>query len=391
MSGKQFEYKNLQVGKLELDLVKPEDAKGISQGTDYLFHGGTMVRGVVVDGESIRPTDRFWTSLYSRFGLNKAFFKFFDHTEVFQRVADVDPTGMIRICVERDTATGDARLLAATGLNKPVVVYDDLLELLENFNVQEGISYDNGIVTSTHAPRVGSNPFSLAGDKFSNKFVLHCPVDGFGSPNVYLSLLRWICGNGMVGYANSFKTALSLGAGGDNIRYTLARTLDSFNNDEGYAVLRDRFETAANSHASLREQQQLYKVLLNLQNDTKLRQTIGGGNASPAEVLMKRYEDMTGRPYDMYYRDPNMLSEKRQRSLPVECRVYDMMNFATELATHNLTTPSARQLQAWVGNMLSGEYDLEDSCDQFDQFRDFFVKEKVGAPEGGNSLDDSEE
>jgi hypothetical protein len=381
MSGKSFEYKNLPVGDIELDLVKPEDARGVSQGSDYLYHGGSMVRGIVIDGESIQPTDRFWTSLYARFGLNKSFFKFFDHTEVFKRVADVDATGMVRVCIERNP-TGSDQLLAATGLNKPVVVYDDLMELLDNFGVKEGISYHNGIVTSNHQPRVGSNAFTLAGDKFSNKFVLHCPIDGFGNPNVYLSLLRWICSNGMVGYANSFKTSLALGAGGDNIRYTLTRTLDSFNNDEGYAVMRDRFETAANSHASLREQQSLYRILLKLQNDPKLKQELGKGSASAGEVLMKRYEDMTGRPYDIYFREPNMLSEKRQRTLPVECRVYDMMNFATELATHNLETGNARQLQAWVGNMLSGEYDLEDSCDQFDQFRDFFVNEAVAAPDG---------
>lgn len=373
-SSKEFEYKNLSIGKIELDLVDSKQAVGVSQGTDYLFHGGTKVRGVIIDGESITPSDRFWTSLYSRFGLNKSFFRFFDHQEVFQRVAEVDATGMIRVCIERDLNTGDSQLLAATGLNRPVVIYDDLLEILDKFNVQEGIKYHNGIVTSTHTPRVGASQFQLAGDKFSNKFVLHTPIDGFGSPNVYLSLLRWVCSNGMVGYANSFRTSLALGSGGDNIKYTLTRVLDSFNNDEGYAVLRERFEMAARSHASLREQQELYGILLGLQNDKKLSTKLGGGNASAAEILLKRYEDMTGKPYEMYSREPNMLSDKRQTTLPVECRVYDMMNFATELSTHSLTTGNARQLQAWVGNMLSGEYDLEDSCDQFDSFRDFFVK-----------------
>jgi hypothetical protein len=365
-----FEYKNVPVGEIGLDLITDEEEQS------KIIHGGTKIKGVVIDGESIAPTSRFWTSLYARFGLNKAFFRFFDHAEVFQRVAEVDTTGMVRVCIER-RGTGDSRLLAATGLNKPVVIYDDLLELLDKFNVQEGISYHNGIVTSTHEPRVGATKFSLAGEDFSNKFVLHCPIDGFGNPNVYLSLLRWVCSNGMVGYANSFRTILALGAGGDNIRYTLSRTLDSFSNDEGYAILRDRFETAANSHASLREQQQLYSIIMQLQNDPKLKQTLGGGSASAAEVLAKRYEDMTGKPYDLYYREPNMLSEKRQRTLPVECRVYDMMNFATELATHNLSEGGGRELQAWVGNMLSNDYDLEDSCDQFDGFRDFFIQQQA--------------
>jgi len=377
MSDTTFEYKNVPIGKIELDLVSVDakEARGVAQGSDYIVHGG-KVRGIVIDGESIKPTGRFWTSLYSRFGLNKAFFKFFEYEEVFQRVAEVDPTGMVRICIERKS-TGDKKLLAATGLNKPVVVYDDLMELLHKFNVQEGIKYADGVVTSTHQPRIGKSKFELAGDTFQNQFEMHTPIDGFGQPNVYLSLLRQICSNGMVGYARSFRTTLALGAGGDNIDFTLGRTLDSFNNDEGYAVLRERFESGAKSWASLREQQQLYKLLLGVQGDKKLNQKLGGGNASAGQILMKQYEGMTGNPFELYQRDPNVLSDKRQTALPVQCRVYDMMNFATEMSTHNLTTYNARKLQAWVGSMLNGEYDLEGSCDEFDSFKGHFIKEAV--------------
>ena len=32
------------------------------------------------------------------------------------------------------------------------------------------------------------------------------------------------------------------------------------------------------------------------------------------------------------------LSPKRQRTLPVDCKVYDLLNFATEIATHHAST-----------------------------------------------------
>jgi hypothetical protein len=51
---------------------------------------------------------------------------------------------------------------------------------------------------SEHAPRY--NPtFQIARDGFQNKFVLDTPIDGYGRPAVYLSMLRLICANGLVG------------------------------------------------------------------------------------------------------------------------------------------------------------------------------------------------
>jgi hypothetical protein len=388
---KSFEYKTLPLNQVQLDLVKMEDMtpeqRQTAQGSDYLFQGGKMVKAVVIDGEPIAPSARFWSSLYSRFGLNKAFFKFFDHQEVFDRIVEREANSKIRVTIENDVVTGDKRLLAATGTNKPVIVYDDLMEVLQQFRLEGKVGYSDGVITTTHTPVIGASEFKIGGDKFTNKFVLHAPVDGFGQPNFFLSLLRLICSNGAIGWANAFKTTLQLGSGQDSVSYTLRRALEGFTNDEGFAVMRDRFETAQSSWASLREQQQLYKLLIRLQNDSKLRSGVGIENVTNGPLLgfdreewlknpgsvLKAYEGVTGNPFEIYFRDPNVMSFKRQRSLPVQCRVYDLMNFATELATHHVNEHHARMLQAWVGEMLSSEYDLEGSCDRFDQFRDMFI------------------
>ena len=58
-----FDYKYVSVG----DLAVTTEVNKIS--------GRTKVNSVIVDDEPISPTDRFWTSLYARYGFNSAFFK----------------------------------------------------------------------------------------------------------------------------------------------------------------------------------------------------------------------------------------------------------------------------------------------------------------------------
>lgn len=383
-----FDYKNIRLKDLQLEVAMPNEVDPAVQyalreaGGNMPVHGGKLVTKVIVDGEPFTPTGRFWGSLYSRFQLNTAFFKFFEHQEVFSRISEIDKNDRIRVGIERNKDTGDSRLLAATGLNKPVVVYDDLLDILRAFQTDEGgVRYHNGVVVSTHTPRIGQSQFKICGDQFSNKYELHCPVDGYGGPEVYLSLLRWICSNGAVAFAKAFKTSLALGSGADNVRFTIQRALDSFTNDEGYAMLRGRFELAAHSWASIREHQDLYRVILGLQNDAVLAETAKDWRKadsndlaiSPGNALMKAYDRFLGDPYKLYSSDPNLMSQKRQRTLPMSAKVYDLFNFATELATHHVSERGARQLQAWVGGMLSNDYDLEESCDQFADFRDLFL------------------
>lgn len=369
---KNFEYKTVQLRKIQVELADVNavfnDKAEPDQGGAYI-HGGKAIKSIIIDDEPIVPTSRFWNSLYARYNLNKSFFKYFSHNEVFERIVEKETESTVRVTIERDTKTGDSRLLSATGLNRPVIVYDDLLEVLDNFGIGQGtISYENGVVISTHEPRVGGGEYKISGDKFRNKFVMHAPIDGYGNPNFYLSLLRLICSNGMVGFSKSFQSTLKLGTGADNIKYTLQRALDGFSNEEGYAQIRERFEIGAHSWASLREQQDLYRILLHLQNDPKITK-------DRAADIRTKFEDMSGRPYELYHQDPNLFSEKRLRTLPVECKVYDMINFATEVATHEVSESTAQKLHVWVGGLLSSEYDLEGSCDAFDDWRDFFLRD----------------
>jgi hypothetical protein len=363
--------------------------------------GQPVVSAVLVGGEPLVPTERFWTSLYARFGFNGSIFRYFRHDEVLERIAQTE-TDRLRLCVERDQAGGTGRLLAVTSPGKPIIRYDDLMSTLTRYG-GEGVCYADGIVESTHVPRAGSGNFQIAGDEFSNRFVLAAPIDGYGLPNVYLSLLRHVCTNGAVGYAKAFRSSLALGRGNDDVNYSIMRALEGFNNEEGFAALRQRFEAAARSWASVYETQGLYKHLVKL----LAHRHVGGDGAAlvgsggiarllqapdspeqwPTEAtsldetgspLITAFHRMTGDTSRLYgLANLDALSVKRQRTLPTKAKVYDLLNFASEVATHDADEYGSRSSQAWLGSLISGEYDLECSVDTYSDFKDFFLDRKL--------------
>jgi len=57
------------------------------------------------------------------------------------------------------------------------------------------------------------------------------------------------------------------------------------------------------------------------------------------------------------------------------CRVYDLLNFAGEVATHATGPEDARSLQAWLGTTLAEEFDLEGTAESVGEFGDLFLRE----------------
>ena len=339
--------------------------------------GKRHVNEVLLNDEPVRPGKRFWNSLHLRFGFTANIFRYFSHEEVFNRIAEVAPNDRIRWCLERDD-DGDARLLAVTNPAAALMPHDDLMDLLGRYGGGE-VKYADGVVSSRHAPRCGGT-FQVAGDGFQNKFVLDTPIDGFGRPSVYLSLLRLVCSNGAVGYSPTFRSELSVGKGNDGVLFALTRVLDGFNNEDGYAALRQRFESATKSWASVNEVNRLYKALSRLHNlgasGSAPLPAAGGDGAEEAagSPLFDAFHRMTGDLQRIYgMANLNALSVKRQRTLPAACKVYDLLNFSSEVATHHADAIGGRMMQAYLGDLISGEYDLEGTVDQFGDWRDFFV------------------
>ena len=342
--------------------------------------GKRLPVAVTFRGESVEPTERFWTSLYARYGFNQSFFKYFEYPEVFTRISQVQSRDQLRLCVETDLKTDKKRLLATSNPSKPFVSSDDLITTIMDYDGQS-VTYSDGLIESTHTPRSGAGWFEISGDNFANRFILSTPIDGYGMPNIYLSMLRQVCSNGMVGYSRAFRSSLAVGRGDDDVMYSITRALDGFNNEEGFGALRQRFESATRSWASVREAISLYKLLnrLSAKRQLKLRSPEAQPESASLDRLdgkdwVQAFHDMTGDIQQTYgIANLDALSPKRQRTLPIQCSVYDLLNFGSEVATHRATTHATRTCHGWLGTLVSSDYDLEGTREKIGDFQDFFL------------------
>jgi hypothetical protein len=359
--------------------------KDLAIGTTVDKHGKKSVHNVLIKGEPVRPSQRFWTSLQMRFAFSGNIFKFFTHEEVFNRISSVATNDRVSWCIERGE-DGKGTALAITNPKAALIKHDELNDLLSQYDA-ENVAYDNGCLRSTHRPRV-SNSYAISGDEFQNRFTIATPIDGFGRPSVYLTLLRLICTNGAIGFSKTFRSELNVGRGDDGVHFALTRVLEGFNNEEGFAALRQRFESAANSWASVNEANRLYKTLIRLHH----RKEVKGHSVLPTEgsdgaetayrglPVLRAFHQMTGDLSQMYgLANLDTLSIKRQRTLPAACKVYDLLNFASEVATHHATAQGNRSMQAFIGDLVSNEYDLEGTGDHMGDWRDFFINNKATA------------
>lgn len=335
----------------------------------------TVVKSIELNGENLKPTNRFWTSLQMRFGFTANIFKYFSHAEVFTRISEKSPDDTLRFCVDR---TGKAdQLLAVTSTNSAVINYKELKDMLNRHGAEDH-KYTNGVISSTHRLR-HDVPVSIAGDDFRSKYVIDTPIDGFGRPAVYLAMMRLICTNGAVAMTPVFRSELNCGKSTKGSTFALERAVEGFNNEEGFSALHQRFDSASKSYASVNEANQLYKIVAKMQLTNNLSQVTESKAVdmlSDNTPVMHAFHKMTGDVSRIYgLTSADVLSQKKQRTLPVRCRVYDLINFASELATHRANAHANRELQTYIGDIVSAEYDLEGTANSYANWNDFFIKD----------------
>jgi hypothetical protein len=294
-----------------------------------------------------------------RFGFGDNVFRYFDHCEVFDRISTRNADDRVRWCIAHGQ-NGEEKLLAVSSPKRPLITYDEVTRLVAHYEGRD-VQYHDGVVTSTHVPRSGERLLAIGGDEFQHRYVMETPVDGFSHPKIYLSLLRLLCSNGAIGYVRTFRSDVSLGK---DIGHCISRALDSYDNEEGYAALRQRFESAQTSWASVRECRTL----------TALLEKVGLTGGATKEHLRRQFFKITGDLHQLYgLANLDALSAKRQRVLPSRCRVYDLLNFASEVATHHSTPAGNQALQAFVGATIADEFDLEGTASKGNEFADLFV------------------
>lgn len=332
---------------------------------------------IIADKHEVVPTKRFWKSLHQRFRFSSNIFKYFPHEEVFERISKVSPNDKCRWCIEKVDGQ-KPKALALTNPNSPVIQCHNLMEVLGEYRADKK-DYSNGVVRSTHIPKVPWN-FQIGGDAFVNRFIVDTPIDGHGKPAIYVSLMRLVCTNGLIGFSPCFRTEINVGKKNDSIEFSLSRALESFNNEEAYAAMQTRIENAQQSWASVYETMQLHKCLIKTYSNGGLRGvkqlTIGGeeGNTMDDVPVLREFTKKSSdlnRQYGLANIDA--LTPKKQRNLPSSWTVYDMLNFISETATHHATPDGQRSLQAFIGNTIANEYDLEGTVADYKDWTDFFI------------------
>ncbi|MBI1302768.1 MAG: DUF932 domain-containing protein [Phycisphaera sp.] len=326
-------------------------------------------KALYLNDEPVVTTPRFWWSLFVRCGLNDAVFRYFDPTEVFDRVARLDAGRSVRFAIEGGGTPGRARrLLAVSAPNGPILDRRDVAEIVDRYGGHR-VRYDDGVLSSMHVPAAGDRVISIGPDEYRQRFQLDVPVDGLGEPRMQVALLRLICLNGAIGTRSVFRSMIRIGK---DPQHSLERALGHFANDDGFSAMRDRLESAQRSWASLREVR-----LLERQLDTVSWGGPSGGGLGDMTERRRAFRAMVG-DYESRYglASIDALSVKRQRMLQANCRVYDLINFATEMATHHAPPRAAARLNGWLGSTLTDEYDLENTASEVPEFTDVFMTRK---------------
>lgn len=285
-----------------------------------------------IGGEEYQMTQRFWNSFASRFKINKNVFQYFTPEETFERVASKQKDETIKLCLD----TTKKRINAVTGVDSKTVEPEAVNTLIGEYSDSD-VTYEEGIVTMK---RKMGQPFDIGGDEFDKLFTIDIPIDGYGLPKVYASLERLICENGLIGYAQFLKTDINIGK---IPLLMLQRVFQSYNNDGGFSWLMERVKAAQNTPVSLNELQEV------------LSREWGMGLKPLSEEKYASCEKHQISSIDA-------LSEKKQRLLPTDMQVYELMNIITEHATHREREEKKRKvINGHIIGLLSKEFDLENT------------------------------
>jgi len=363
-----FKYQTMNIG--DVRIAKTYDKKGKAE-----------VRTLQIGDTEAKPSNRFWDSLCSKFGFGPSVFNYFTHHEVFDRINSVSAKNKIRVTIQADPDDGvpssefEPIALGVSNPDRHILRASQAAYALNNLEVKS-LAYHDGVISSTHPPR-NEVSFNIGGDDHATRLALETPVDGYGRPNVYLSLLRQICLNGMVARGKAFQSQINLG-NDSNAFQTLERVVQAYNNEDGFIALKQRVTASQNSWASVFEMMRLSKMLWRVNNDDFKASYINKnyqGNVEKDKLrndILRSLYNKSGDVRAIYgVAQIDAISKKKMRTLPTKAKTYDLINFATEAATHWFNQEYATKMHAFVGDLVSNEYDLENSVQDFAEFDDF--------------------
>lgn len=296
---------------------------------------------ISLDGEKYIPSKRFMVSFARMFKFSANIFNYFSEEEVFGRVAEHNPDTKFRVTIDHE----NSELLGVVDASKKILPSGTACKIFADDPRLQKLDYENGIF---EANLQLDKSFNIPQDSdYQQELFVHFPVDGLGSPCIYLGVLRQVCINGTVAMVPGFRTDIEIN---DESGTHLAKLLRSYNNENGYGILEERMQTAQKTEASINELMRIEKLI--------------GEHVLSGEIrtqLQEKLMEVAGDPCEMY-RTTSLqnIPQKRRAMLPAGCSVNDLFIFSSELATHHdMVLAKKRPFDMAIGQMMSQEYDLE--------------------------------
>ena len=302
-------------------------------------------------------TPRFVSSLAKKLKFSKTIFDFFSPQEVLERATEVQPE-------QEFIATFDNRTNQILGIgerNKKLLPPSVACRIFSEDPRLKSAHYENGI---WHGELQLDEVFNIENSgEYTRKLNIQYPVDGIGTPCIYLAIERQVCSNGAVVQVAAFRTEIEVN---DESGTHLSRLLRSLNNQYGFSALEERICIAQQTNASVNELMSVDNLLQEyvLDKDSYYK-------------LHNRLYEMAGDPCFTYETTSlNNIPAKKRVLLPVNCAVNDLLNFCSELTTHhgNLLTSSSA-FDVATGRILASEFDLEGMYNINHKSPDFFLND----------------
>ena len=317
----------------------------------------TKIKGLSIGQTTYKLSNRFYKTLAAELDVPYGVFGLFTPLEVMTRAAEKKPDLQLRLTV--DTAQGEALGLTQNkGLPMPVKYIENVLH--EDRRLRE-VEYGGGVLSAMlDLDEAWEVPNDSA---YHVRVRCRVPVDGVGMPDMSLATWRQVCANGAVAEAPLFRTRMEIK---DNSGEHFRRLLASFSNPSGVEMLQERMCVAAGTKASVGEVMLLEGLI---------RRSVA--NARNQMLLRERLNEIAENPCVRYgVTDLANIGLKKRPLLPVGCCVADLLNFASELATHHaeLLKPDST-LHTFAGTVLAKGFDLEDLYPNARQTSAFYLND----------------
>ena len=353
-------YATLDISKCRVDVEKVQKE---GRGRPSIVKTITDTKNGII----LRPTPRFWKSLFAEYKLgqpSESFFDYFPYEDVFNRIKQVTDSPLSALCVRY--VPGTTNVFDAYGLSRKNTQtrFDGIMDVLEKKRDDlKDVVFDEGIIRAIYHAKDPVAKFDVAGDKYEGQVEIEIPIDGLGNSIAYIGAERLVCRNGATAISPVFRSTFKTGE--DGVR-TVESIIEGFRNEDGFIQLKKRFENADLSYISMREVfkiNKLFQHILDREGNPKISKAV----YTFSEMLGDFATELGISSFDQ-------VSDKAAAGIPMRPTVLSMIQLLSECSSHYVSHKSGVKINTFIGSLISNNYDLELSKNHMGEYDDFLAK-----------------